>query len=331
MTLKERKLYKSGKRNTNGYRFNPFDYFYNRKRAKIVCVVLIISLIFEILCIIGVTSWTDLLYTSGIVDGVKKQDSDFTVYFLDSGQGNCAIVVCDDKVMMIDSSTVNQAYNIRNNLYMLGIDTIDYLLITHQHDDHIGSASKIINHYSVSNILMPKLSIQNNVDSLTYDNLIKTISNKNINAKAISNGDSFMLGSALIEILAPMKQDKNINNMSVVLKITYGNTTFLFTGDSEKDVEKQLLREGVDVSADVLSVGHHGSKTSSTDNFLFSVNPQYAIISCGKGNNFGHPSGDTIMKFEKMDIIPFITSVNGDITVTSDGNNVTVTPQKTIF
>ncbi len=331
MTLKERKLYKSGKRNTNGYWFNPFDYFYNRKRVKIVCVVLIISLIFEFLYIIGVTSWTDLLYASGFVDSVKKQDSDFVVYYFDAGQGDCTLVICDDEVMMIDSSTINQAYSIRNNLYMLGIDTIDYLLITHQHDDHMGSASKIINHYSVSNVLMPKLSNENNVDSLTYDNLIKTISNKNINAKAISSGDSFMLGSALIKILAPMKQDKNVNNMSIVLKITYGNTTFLFTGDSEKEVEKQLLREGIDVSADVLSVGHHGSKTSSTDDFLFAVNPQYAIISCGKGNNFGHPSGDTLIKFEKMDIIPYITSVNGNITVTSDGNVVTVTPQKTGF
>lgn len=331
MTLKERKLYKSGKRNINGYRFNPFDYFNNRNRAKIVCAVLAVCLIFEFLCIVGVTSWTELLDFIGIVDCVRKQDSDFAVYYLDAGQGDCTVVICDDEVMMIDTGTLNQSYNIRNSLYMLGVDNIDYLLITHQHDDHIGSASEIINHYSVSDILMPKLSDENNVDSLAYYDLFKSIAGKKINSKAVSCGDSFMLGSALVEIFAPMRQDKNINNMSVVLKITYGNTTFLFTGDSEKEVEKRLLREGIDISADVLSVGHHGSKTSSTDNFLSAVNPQYAVISCGKDNNFGHPSSDTLLKFEEMNILPYITSVNGDIVITSDGDNVTVIPQKTGF
>ena len=328
MTLKERKLYRSGKRNPNGYWFNPFDYFYNRRRAKIVCVILIVSFIFEFLFLIGVTSWPQVLSTLNLIDSVKKQDSNFVVYYLDTGQGDCTLIICDDEVMMIDSSTTNQFYNIRKHLYTLEIDVIDYLLITHQHDDHLGSATKIINHYCVSNIMMPKLSYENNVDSLSYDNLINTISNYNISCKTVSGGDSFMLGSALVEILAPMKQDNNINNMSVVTKITYGNTSFLFTGDSEEEIEKQLLRADIDVSADVLRVSHHGSKTSSTDNFLSAVNPKYAIISCGDDNNYGHPSDVTLKKFEEMGMLPYITAIHGDITVTSDGNKVEVTSEK---
>ena len=331
MTLKERKLYKSGKRNPNGYSFNPFDYFDNKRRVVIVCVLITISLFFNVLCLFGFTSWQKLLSDTNLVDSVKQQDSDFVVYFLDVGQGDCTIVICDGEVLLIDSGTVNQAYNIRTHLFMLEIDKIDYLLVTHQHDDHMGSAAEIINHYSVSNILMPELSYDNNVNSPTYDNLIKTISNNNINTKAVSYGDSFMLGSAYVEIIAPMKKDNNINNMSVVTKITYGNNSFLFTGDCEKDVEKQILREGVDVSADVISVAHHGSKTSSSNNFLSAVNPKYAIISCGIDNNYGHPSLETLEIFEDFGMFPYITSVHGDVTVTSDGNNVTVISEKTVF
>lgn len=328
MTLKEKRIYRSGKRNSNGYLPNPFDYFTNRKLAIVVSIAIIVSLIFEILCLFGVISWQKLLSATNIVESVKQTDSDFVIYYLDAGQSDCTIVICDDEVLMIDSGTINQIYNIRTNLFMLDIDSIDYLLITHQHDDHMGGAAEIINHYSVSNVMMPQLSEENAVTSLTYDDLIKAISENNVNPEAVSYGDSFMLGSALVEIFSPMQQDDNINNMSVVTKITYGNTSFLFTGDSEKEIEKQLLRTGVDISADVLKVGHHGSNTSSTENFLSAVNPDYAIISSGRDNTFGHPTVSTIEKFEKIGIIPYITSINGHITITSDGNEIKVTPYK---
>ncbi len=328
MTLKERKIYISGKRNPNGYIINPFDYFNNRRRAKIICIILVVGLIIDALCLFGITSWRNIFSFTGIADSVKQQDSNFVVYYLDAGQSDCSIVICDDEVLMIDSGTVNQVNNIRTNLSMLEIDTIDYLLITHQHDDHMGGAAEIINHYSVSNILMPKLSEDNAVISMTYDNLINAISENKVTPISISYGDSFMLGSALVEIFSPMKQYDNINNMSVVTKITYENTSFLFTGDSEKEIEKQLLRVGADISADVLKVGHHGSNTSSTDNFLSAVNPDYAIISSGFDNSFGHPNDNVIERFEKIGIIPYITSINGHITVTSDGNKVTVIPEE---
>ncbi len=328
MTIKEKQIYKSGRKNPNRYRFNPYDYFKKKKRAKAISVFVIIALIFEILCLFGVTSWQQLVSFMGIVDGVKPQDSNFAIYYLDAGQSDCSIVICDNKVLMIDSGASNQEYNIRTNLFLLDIEKIDYLIVTHQHDDHMGSAANILNNYSVSNIIMPKLSNINAVESLSYDNLLNSISNNNVNPLAMSSGDSFMLGSSKVEILAPMEQDKDLNNMSLVLKITYGNTSFLFTGDGGEAVEKQLLRAEIDVSANVIKVGHHGSKYSSSENFLSAVSPEYAIISSGDDNNYGHPTSTVIKRFEEIGIIPYITSINGNIIITSDGNDITVITEK---
>lgn len=328
MTLNERILYIKGKRNPDGYRFNPFDYFTKRRRAQVVCLIIVIGLVFELLCLCVVTSWQKILSAANVVDSVRKQDSSFAVYYLDVGQSDCTIVVCDDEILMIDTGTLNQAYTIRTNLYMLEIDTIDYMLITHPHDDHMGSAMEIMEHYKVLNILMPSLSVENNVTSLTYTNLLNTIAEKNVNPISVGCDDSFMLGSAKVEILAPIKQDDNINNMSVVTKITYGETSFLFPGDAEADVEKQMLRNNLDVSADVLKLGHHGSNTSSSDEFISRVNPDCVIVSSGSDNNYGHPTLNNIEKLDKLSIKQYFTSVNGHITVTSDGEIITVITQK---
>ncbi len=328
MTKKEKQIYKSGRKNPNRYRFNPYDYFKKKKRAKVISVLVVIGLIFEILCLFGVTSWRELVSFTGIVDGVKLQDSSFAVYYLDAGQSDCSIVVCDNKVLMIDAGTSNQEFNIRTNLFLLDIDKIDYLMVTHQHDDHMGSAADIINNYSISNIIMPKLSKNNSVDSISYNNLISSISDNDVKPITMSSGDSFMLGSARVDILAPIKQDKDLNNMSLVVKITYIDTSFLFTGDSGEDVEKQLLRAKIDVSADVIKVGHHGSKYSSSENFISAVNPKYAVVSSGDGNNYGHPTSTVIKRFEQIGIIPYITARNGHITIISDGKDISVITER---
>ena len=175
---------------------------------------------------------------------------------------------------------------------------------------------------------MPRLSNTNTVDSLTYQDLINNISKRCVNPIAVSAGDSFILGSSTVEILSPQKQDDNLNNMSIVLKVTYGETSFLFQGDSESDVEKQLLRSGYDLSADILKVGHHGSNTSSTNIFLETVNPDYAIISCGDDNNYGHPNSFVIERLEGNNITPYITSINGNITAISNGKLITIITEK---
>lgn len=322
----KKSIYKKGKRNPNGYYSNK-----RKKKEKIVIVIAIILFAFSLLmCFLennGIYSWTDLKNDTSTLNGPANPDSNFSVYYLDVGQGDCSIVKSNDAVMMIDTSTDNHAVDIQEALLSLSIEKIDYLVITHQHDDHMGSAKAIIDKYEVSNIIMPKLSEINMVTTSSYENLLKSIANNKVNAIPATVGDSFKLGEAIVQIFSPSQQDEDLNNMSVVLKVTYGETSFIFQGDAEKSIEKQLLNSDFDLSADVIKLGHHGSNTSSTDKYLKAVNPQYAIISCGADNSYGHPHDEVIDRLKKNDIDFFVTALTGDITVTSDGKNINVSTQ----
>lgn len=326
MTKNEKAIYKSGRKNENGYpRFQL-----TKKQKKLLAyavVITIIGVIVYILDFTGVSSISEIKNVFGAIDGVKPVGSDFAVYYLDVGQSDCTIVICDDKVLMIDCGTYNQLNTIRQSIHSLEIDEIDYMLITHQHDDHMGSAVDLISNLTVKNFIMPRLAESNNVTSKTYNVLINTLNSKNINKIPAQDCKSFMLGDALVEILSPVTQSNNLNNMSVVLKITYGNTEFLFQGDAESKIENDLLRSDFDIDVDVLKVGHHGSKTSSTDKYLDATSPQIAIFSSGYGNNYGHPNGTILERFEQKGITAFSTFLNGDITVSSDGKIITVYTQ----
>ena len=326
MTKNEKAIYKSGRKNENGYpRFQL-----TKKQKKLLAYAVFITIIGVIVYILdftGVSSISEIKNVFGATDGVKPVDSDFAVYYLDAGQSDCTIVICDDKVLMIDCGTYNQLNTIRQSIHSLEIDKIDYMLITHQHDDHMGSATDLLNDLKVENFIMPKLAQSNNVTSKTYNVLINSLDSKNINKIVAQDCKSFMLGEALVEILSPVTQSNNLNNMSVVVKITYGNTEFLFQGDAESKIENDLLRSDYDIDVDVLKVGHHGSKTSSTDKYLDATSPQIAIISSGYGNNYGHPNGTILERFEQEGITAFSTFLNGDITVSSDGKIITVYTQ----
>lgn len=329
MTKKEKALYKSGRKNKNGYHFSVLT----KKQKKLIVYILVI-LIFAISVFIlekaDVVSLNQIKNTLGAIDGVNSVNSDFAVYYLDVGQSDCTIVVCDGEVLMIDCGTLNQLNTIRQSLLSLKVDTIDYMVISHQHDDHMGSATEIINDYKVENFIMPRLVKSNNVTSKTYNTLINTINNKGINKIPAQDCKQFMLGDALVEILSPSVQSNNLNNMSVVLKITYGETEFLFQSDSETKIENDLIYSDFDIDVDVLKVGHHGSKTSTSDKYIDATSPEIAIVSSGCGNNYGHPNGEILNRLEKNGINTFITSLHGDIVIASDGVNITSYAQNNI-
>ena len=167
MTKKEEQLYKSGRKNPNGYNINTpiiFRIKYNKKIVSVVIFVIIFSFIYNILIFLNVFSVNDIYSKIDVMDGIERQDTNFAVYYLDVGQSDCTIIICDDMTMIIDTGSKFRNIEIKSALFTLGIKQIDYLVITHPHDDHMSNASEIIENYDVKNILMPKISADNQVD-----------------------------------------------------------------------------------------------------------------------------------------------------------------------
>lgn len=255
----------------------------------------------------------------GIQDEVEESSS-LKVTFLDVGQGDCTIVECDDHCMLIDcgpedSGTKIQLYLTKNN-----IDNIDYLILTHPDADHIGGADVIITKYNIDNIFM----LDFYKDTRTYENLLDAIDYRGYKWEQPFIDTTYELGAASFMILGPSKSFDDVNDSSIVVKVKFGNNSFLFTGDCESEGEYDLVSRNVDLKSDIYHVGHHGSHSSSHDWFMKKVQPACAIISCGKDNSYGHPHTETIDYFANNGIPILRTDELGNITAVSDGNKVEI-------
>lgn len=240
------------------------------------------------------------------------------VFYLDVGQGDCAYIkLPDGEDMLIDAGEDDIDSYI--TLEKFNIDDFEYLIMTHPHTDHIGGIMDILDEYEVENVIMP----ESDYETKTYQNILDEIEKKDIKITYATAG-TFVLDTENldIEILSPdSSKEKEINNLSAIIKITYKENEFLFTGDVEQDRERKIKG---DVSADVLKVAHHGSKTSSSAEFLNKVNPEYAIISVGKNNSYGHPHYEVINRLNKIGAKIFRTDENGTIHVCADGETIKI-------
>lgn len=258
-------------------------------------------------------------------DGAIHEDSYFKITFLDVGQADAALIECDDQYMLIDGGNQADSNLIYTVLKNKNITHLNLLVASHAHEDHIGGISGALTYANADVVLCPTLSF----DSKAFSNFKK---NANANGGGIiipSVGDTYYLGNASIQILGINSTD-DTNNSSIVLKITYGNTSFLFTGDAEREAEQVILNSGYDLSSDVIKVGHHGSETSSTYPFIREVMPKYAVISVGKGNSYGHPHDNTLSRYKDADTKIYRTDLQGDIVCTSDGTNITFSTDKNV-
>lgn len=253
--------------------------------------------------------------SSPLTSSVPHTADTLSVHFVDVGQADCQIILLPTgQTMMIDAGNNDDSTLILNYLDSLGIEKIDYLVGTHPHEDHIGSMDAVINNYEIGSVYMPDAT----ADSKSYSDVIAAIESNNLPLTVTSSGMTIYQDDTLsIAAVAPVRKYNDLNNTSIVIRITYKDSSFLFTGDAEEKSENDIIS---DISADVLSVGHHGSSTSTTDRFLERIDPMYAVISCGENNDYGHPHWETIEKLENDDVTIYRTDKNGTIICTTAGN-----------
>lgn len=257
-------------------------------------------------------------------DYINTNNDLLKVHYLDVGQGDSIFIeLPNNETMLIDAAESYQSENIINYLKNLNYQKINYVIGTHPHTDHIGGLKDIINTFEIGKIYMPKVVST----TKTYESLLMAIKDKNLKINTAKAGISIIDTDALkINILAPNNSTyTELNNYSVVTKITYGTTKFLFMGDAEKLSENEIKE---DVTADVIKIGHHGSNTSSSIDFIKKVNAKYGIISVGLNNKYNLPKEETITNWENSGTKIYLTSINGTITAISDGTNIKIESEK---
>ncbi len=258
-----------------------------------------------------------------VVEPVVPQNSTFSIHFIDVGQADAALVECDGQYMLIDGGNKADSNVIYSVLKNRNVSKLHIVVATHSHEDHIGGIPGAYNFAGADITLCPVKDFDSNAFA-SFKNYAESVGG---GITVPSVGDKYTLGSAVIEILG-VNSTPETNNTSIVLVITYGETRFLFTGDAEREAEQVILDSGVDLSAALLKVGHHGSENSTTYPFLREIMPEYAVISVGEGNTYGHPTDAALSRLRDADVKVYRTDMQGDIFCVSDGKNITVSVER---
>lgn len=247
------------------------------------------------------------------------------VTYLDVGQADCTILQCGGHAMMIDGGGQSTEGEVLASVRQLGITQFDYIVATHSHEDHIGGLCAVLDEFPVQTVLFRR---EDN-DSKIYQEFQAAVEKSGAAVMVPEPGICFSFGDAKVWILAPEETvlDKT-NNCSIALMITFGERKFLFTGDAEEESEKRMLELGLSLEADVFQAGHHGSQTSNSEAFLLAVDPVYVVISCGAGNEYGHPHSEVVARFEEMDIQIYRTDTMGTVTIKTDGNVLDIATER---
>lgn len=252
------------------------------------------------------------------------QAGTLTVTWLDVGQGDAAVIQCGGQSMLIDGGKPEKSSYIYAWLQQHGLSYLDVIVATHVDADHIGGLSGALNYASVGTAYCPVTT----GTTETFQSFVKYLAQRGKQITVPTAGETFTLGGAQVQILGPLHSAEDSNDNSIVLKLSFGATTFLFTGDAERAEEQDLLNAGVNLQSTVLKVGHHGSDTSTLYPFLRAVAPQYAVISVGAGNSYGHPTEAVLSRLRDAGVTTFRTDLQGEITAVSDGQTVNFSTAK---
>ncbi|MCR5590816.1 MAG: MBL fold metallo-hydrolase [Lachnospiraceae bacterium] len=265
---------------------------------------------------------------ASVIEAAEDEDDDIEpeppekimeVHFIDVGQADATLIKADGHAMLIDAGTDEVGTKVQYYLKQHDVSKLDYLILTHPDSDHIGGADVIITKFDIDTVFMSPFTKDNN----WYEDLINALDYRNYKWSTPEVGSTYDLGEALFTVVAPNRVYSDPNNSSIALVLQYGDTRFLFTGDASEEAEADIVQNGLDISADVYKVGHHGSRSASTEDFLEKIDPKYAVISCSNGNEYGHPHEEAMDRLRKYNPEIFRTDEQGTIIAYSDGKEIT--------
>ena len=251
---------------------------------------------------------------------VDTVDAPLEVHFIDVGQALSVLVECDGQFMLYDGGNVDDGSLVVSYLQNQGVEQLEYVFCSHAHEDHVGGLAAALAYFPAYHVYSPVTE----ASTRCFRDFVKYTQQQGLQVEVPTVGTQWPLGGATVTMLGPVAQYSDANDTSIVLRIDYGSTSFLLTGDMEKTAETDLVNSGANLKADVLQVGHHGSSTSTGYAFLNAVLPEMGVISCGVNNKYGHPHEETLSILRDAGVDVYRTDLQGTITIGSDGQNYTV-------
>jgi beta-lactamase superfamily II metal-dependent hydrolase len=306
---------------------------HRRRIALVLAAALLLGLA---LALAGCSAWRENLLrclgnwsaqTTVQGEGAAESDAAFAMHFIDVGQALSVLVTCDGESMVYDGGNVDDGSTVVAYLLKQGVTELKYVFNSHAHEDHVGGLAGVLAKFPAGHVYAPVTE----ASTTCFKNFVKYTRQQGLEVEVPTVGTVWQLGSATVRLVGPVGDTatSTTNNTSLVLRIDYGSTSFLLTGDMEQDAEKALVASDADLDVDVLQVGHHGSYSSSSYRFLNAVLPEIGIISVGEGNDYGHPHESTLSRLRDADVEVYRTDLQGDIVVYSDGKNYTVATERT--
>ena len=275
-------------------------------------------------------NWKNVFNNFNISDASLPESPDFdlNVHFLNVGKADCIYVKFKDHNILIDAADTEPSPNVVEYLKRQGVSILDLVVVSHPHRDHIGQMSEVIKEFKINKFIEPDVPEECIPVGVTYQRMLKALKAKNIDAELIRGRKNLKLDNLNIDIFGPISLDKkNVNNNSIVLKLTYLNVSFLFTGDAEKQEEAEIIDAGCNLKSDVIKIGHHGSRTSTSQNFLDCVRPTYAVISVGPDRS-NLPKEEVLKRIKDMGADIYRTDLNGNIIFSSNGKEIKISTEK---